>query len=254
MKRFDRIVEITKKAVSLLVVFACLGMVMSSVKDAFSSKKNESNRVGANASVDYSTLTMNCLGDSVTAGGTSYPSYTTYVKTQLGLKQVRNYGVGGTTIATSKSNSFIDRYSSMDTNAQIVSVFGGLNDYDYTSIGDPDDTDTATLYGAFNTLIPALIEMYPNAYIFIIAPYAHWSNSKGQIVDETCVYPTGHTPVDINQAILNVGELHDIDVLDLWSILDTEESSFYDGVHPNEEFVETVLAPVIVEFIKANYI
>ena len=117
----------------------------------------------------FSTLTMNCLGDSVTAGGgESWPSYTTYVQSILDMNKVNNYGKGGTTIADVKDNCFLDRYTSMATEADIVCVLGGFNDYDYTSMGTIDDTDTSTFYGALNTLIPALQEMYPNSYIFII--------------------------------------------------------------------------------------
>ena len=66
-----------------------------------------------------------------------------------------------------------ERYTAMDNNADIISVFGGVNDAGGstpTTMGDMSSTETNTFYGAYKTLIEGLINKYPNKIICAFTP------------------------------------------------------------------------------------
>jgi lysophospholipase L1-like esterase len=128
-------------------------------------------------------LKWNVLGDSVTEGtyiddqtGVANISYHEALARQYGIK-ITNYGIGGTTITKSKDNSgngFVERYAGMSDNADIVTVFGGINDYAWsggTPVGTFGSTDTNTMYGAMDALCKGLIQKYPTKKLGFILPY-----------------------------------------------------------------------------------
>ena len=204
--------------------------------------------------VDFSKLSINFLGDSITAGCGNYaPTYVPTVQEILNFLNFNNYGVGGSTIADVSDYSFIDRYPSMTNNADIILVFGGINDASSgVEMGNIDDTNSGTFYGALNTLVLGLQKKYPSSYIFLVTPYMLYSPDHYQMWDETLKLPSGYTRYDYNVAIKAIGEKYGIDVLDLWD-LNTDESCFVDGVHPTVDFCSNTLAPTIAQFIKDNY-
>lgn len=204
--------------------------------------------------VDFSKLSMNCLGDSVTAGGCGENncSYVPELKSILGIGTCRNYSVGGSPISDIRDNSFIDRYTSMDDNADIVFVFGGFNDFS-VEIGNADDLSSNTFCGALNTLIIGLQEKYPSAYIFFVAPYRQYNSSSDKMFEGSEIMPSGHAYADYNMAIRNVCERHNIDVLDLYHDINIDKNCLIDRSHPTCDFANNVLAPTIAQFIKDNY-
>lgn len=119
-----------------------------------------------------------CLGDSFTYGVATYVSKLN----DRYLSHAINYGVassrivldttsGGTTIA-----SFLNRYSAMDNDADIITVFGGINDaYDLgsgaLSLGTIESAlDTTTFYGGLKLLVTNLMKKYPDKQIIGIVP------------------------------------------------------------------------------------
>ena len=119
-----------------------------------------------------------CLGDSFTYGVATYVAK----MNSRYLSNAKNYGVassrivldatsGGTTI-----QSFLNRYASMDDDADIITVFGGINDsYDIGAgvldIGDINSAlDTTTFYGGFKLLVTNLMRKYPDKQIIGIIP------------------------------------------------------------------------------------
>lgn len=126
------------------------------------------------------------LGDSFTAGTTSYTSY--IVERTKCIEY--NYGVGGTRISLDSDSaglSFIHRVAGMDENLDIVCVFGGINDaskYDLTNslYGTIDDaimtdeeiadgeTEPSSFYSAVKTLLSQLIYKYPEKLIVMVIP------------------------------------------------------------------------------------
>ncbi|CAH1230647.1 hypothetical protein PAECIP111891_06709 [Paenibacillus allorhizoplanae] len=125
------------------------------------------------------------LGDSVTEGSywdnefvsTPLVEVVTYhqrLAADYGIS-VTNYGIGGTKItATSDSQGFCQRYSAMSNTADIVTVFGGINDYadaTTTPIGTFGSSDTSTIYGAMKVLCEGLLQKYPTQKLGFILPF-----------------------------------------------------------------------------------
>ena len=101
------------------------------------------------------------------------PVYSYLIGNRTGC-DVRNIAVGGTTICyydtygfTKPENGIMYRTDFSD--ADIITIYYGINDsHNYIPIGDIDDMDPTTFYGAFNVALDYLTKNYPNAKIGII--------------------------------------------------------------------------------------
>ncbi len=209
--------------------------------------------------LDYVGKIMNCLGDSITYGfipdnGEQMDKpYPTILQEKLGLSDCRNYGISSSTLSDNYESMSI-RYANMNNNADIISVFGGTNDYGRNAtLGELGDTENKTVYGALDVLCNGLINKYPKAFIFFMTPLRR--------ADKVGVNASGFTLEDIAKAIKEVCYKYSIPVLDLY-----EKGGFHiekeifrniyggnDRIHPNQDFVEQHLAPMIEKFIRANY-
>lgn len=206
------------------------------------------------------------LGDSITYGhGVADPDNVFSVRIARETGAVtRNFGISGTRIAhqTKATNeqwdqNFCDRVLKMDTDADIVVVFGGTNDYGH---GDaPFGTDLCrtpdTFYGALHTLYTSLIEKYPTAVIAVLTPL-HRLNETGRVVNEIGT-PNGHPLSDYVAAIRQVAEEYSLPVLDLYagggiqpSVEAQRQALCPDGLHPNDAG-HALLARRIIAFLKA---
>lgn len=125
---------------------------------------------------NWNGKTMNCLGDSLTAGdvvgnGTMGTPWTSYITSLTGVATVRNYGQNGTKLSSTDASAFVNRYTSMNSQADIISVWGGTNDFCFgATLGVLGDTTNTTFYGSLDVLIRGLYGMYPNAEIFFVTP------------------------------------------------------------------------------------
>lgn len=191
----------------------------------------------------YKDTYGNFLGDSITQGVGTTKQYHQFTKEQLGLKDVRNYGIGGTCITNIESNNFISRYLSMDNNAELIVVFGGTNDFGHhMPLGDINSTDDKTFYGALKVLCEGLINKYPGKTIIFITPLNRNCDKfpadgcpKGQKTNNL-----GYKLEDYVNAIKEVVPMYSIPAYDLFS-----NSNLYpyntsiitnfmpDGLHPN---------------------
>jgi len=196
---------------------------------------------------------INFLGDSITEGaGTSCPEATFHaiLKKQYGLKEARNYGIGGTRIARqteitslARDRDFILRTRLMEKDADVIVVFGGTNDFGsgQAPLGSIDNMDMHTFYGGVHTLIRALIEKYYDKQIVFITPLHRFSESNfiGAWKPEGVVQ---HPLKDYVYAIKEVCEYYSVPVLDLFAAgeLCGNTPEWYtkympDGLHPNDE-------------------
>ena len=202
---------------------------------------------------------MNALGDSITYGAGGTVPYTDVVKNILGLNTVRNYGVSGSAIATrsGRTDSFVERYSSMDNDADIIYVMGGTNDF-WTNVplGSINDTTSDTFYGALKILCEGLINKYPNAFIFFGTPPKGWRSSGYYNEGPNA---NGDTMEDFNKAIKEVCGLYTIPVLDVKHELGIDPSipihfSTYtsDGIHYNNAGYER-MGKLIARFIESKF-
>lgn len=124
------------------------------------------------------------LGDSITEGvGVSdivNNRFDNVLLRECNLKKVNNYGVGGTRIAhqtfpSSKPRhdlEFCGRAFDMDPSADIIVVYGGVNDYFHgdASFGTYDDTERTTFCGSVYWLCNFIKETYPNSVHVFLAP------------------------------------------------------------------------------------
>ena len=211
-----------------------------------------------NTYATFHDLTYAAIGDSITFGfdvpkfGAQMDEpYPTLIKKKLKLKQVYNYGVSGATLTNHEGFfSLSDYYKEMEDNIDIISVLGGINDYNSNIIplGTINDQNNNTIYGALNTLTTGLKEKYPNSYIFFMTPYK-CGHDKG-------INALGYSLNDICIAIKEVCNNNNLDVLDLYTYGNIEidfNNPDSDKLHPTQDFIRKYTAPQISNFIKNNY-
>lgn len=135
----------------------------------------------------FENLKIGCLGDSITYGlGASDRSKTSYVSLlKNDFAEVNNYGIGGCRITKcpDRTDSLVERYSSLPDDLDVITVFGGANDMSYTvggvsttiPKGNADSTTITEFNGALNVLFKGLRSKYKdkNKEIICIVPYEH---------------------------------------------------------------------------------
>ena len=133
--------------------------------------------------MEFKNIKINFLGDSITEGsGASEPAkcYVSQVAKITGA-DCRNYGIGGTRIASQQTPSaeerhdrdFCMRVAEMDEDADVIVVFGGTNDFGHgdAPFGEFADRTVNTYYGAMHTLFTSLIEKYTTSKIVVLTAY-----------------------------------------------------------------------------------
>ena len=203
--------------------------------------------------VSFSDLTYVSFGDSITWG--KYPqynglymekSYPVLVGEILGLKQVVNCAVSGSTIAFHEDlTNLTTQLTDAPSEADIVSVMIGVNDYTFMStLGTIEDSDISTVYGGLNVIVNALKEKYPDAFIFFMTPYPCYNPAWGDITQQ-----------EIVQAIKEVCAANSIPCLDMYNYgnFTLVNDPNTDGVHPTQEFTNSYTAPQVAEYIRLNY-
>ena len=191
----------------------------------------------------YKNKTINCLGDSITSDySDDNSSWVEMLHRALPVKKINTYGIAGTTVADDgiRNDCFAKRFLDMDKTADVIIVFGGINDFNRSILlGDISSSRITEFYGALKVVCRGLIEMYPEADIFFITPmhafgfkdYPHWNtkNEAGKILK------------DYRNAIIDVCEYYNIPVLDLYSVSgitpdvpENKEIMLPDGLHPSK--------------------
>ena len=187
---------------------------------------------------------ISCIGDSITQGvGNDNISWTHYLEEMLPVKRVNNYGIAGTKVAYREDceESFVERYLDIESESDIIIVFGGINDFNHGfALGTRDSRDISTYYGALNTIADGLQNKFPYADILFITPmkafgfknYPHWNTLNKD----------GHKLIEYRNAMMEVAQDHSIVVLDLFSesglmpdIPSIKEKMLPDGLHPSHE-------------------
>ncbi len=218
-------------------------------------------------------LTVNFLGDSITEGsGVSNIAENRYdnrLKKAYGFKAANNYGIGGTRFAHQEKPSEKPRYDlcfcgrayNMDPNADLVVVYGGVNDYIHgdAHFGTMDDRTPETFCGAVYFLMETLKTLYPGKPIVFMTP-AH-CNFKGtsdkEVSPRPMKKPDAQPLVEYVKVVKARGAEFGIPVLDLFENLgidpnNEEDKARYteDGLHFNDDG-QGILARVLGEFLTA---
>lgn len=189
---------------------------------------------------------MNVIGDSITEGvGVSCADkiYLNLIKEKEGLAVARNYGISGTRIARQADDpgrAYIERYTQMDDDADIIVVFGGTNDFGHGSapIGTMEDRTPDTFYGACHLLFEGLIKKFPLATIVIMTPLQRgWGAENNRIHPDKVGVPL----IEFSKILKEVAEYYALPVLDLYAAsgihpqIDCNREAFCpDGLHPND--------------------
>lgn len=96
-----------------------------------------------------------------------------------------NYGIGGSPLASNGSTGVVDRYASMDNDADYIIVWSGTNDSGSADhIGTENSTDITTFYGALNAICDGLHTKYPTGRIMFITPFR--DDNKAQAIMTAC--------------------------------------------------------------------
>lgn len=197
---------------------------------------------------DDKKLVINALGDSITYGsGTENSSnvYANQVAKSLGADKVNNYGLPSSPISNTvnlalsaeenEKLSFLDRAKDMDRDADIIFVFGGVNDYSLNvPLGHKNDRSPETFSGSLNTLFRELERNYPKSSIIALTPLKRY--------DQVGVNAAGHHLEDyanrINTIADKYDQVHTIDLFHADSLDFTQGSDIellVDGLHPSDE-------------------
>ena len=196
---------------------------------------------------------INFLGDSITEGHSveDIPNnrYDNVLKSMCGLKEVYNYGIGGTRIAHQNKPSekarwdlnFCGRAYDLYPNADIIVVYGGVNDYYHGDavFGEVGDKTRETFCGSVDFLLSILHELYPGSQVVFMTP-AHCLNDAKPSVSLHKTVP-GYPLIKYVRAIEEIASLHDVPVLNLYEKLpidpnDPEDCQKYtaEGLHFND--------------------
>ena len=143
---------------------------------------------------------INCLGDSFTAPSDSWCQK---LSSRIGCK-CNNYGISLSRIAIDlfdenneiKAPSFLSRYNTMDQDADITIIFGGINDAASIKTGDLElgninsALNNTTFYGALKLLITNIKSYMPGKKIIGIIPPDFAPNANYQttlpLVQQAC--------------------------------------------------------------------
>lgn len=207
----------------------------------------------------FSGMTISALGSSITMGAGIERPYVDVLADILGMREAYNYGISWSTLGYKEDcdcehplfpedyhhDPMVFRYAEIES-ADIICVCGGFNDFGVElPLGNIDDTEATTFYGALNVLFASLKREYPDSYIFMMTGFHYFEGySNGN----------GDSWASFNTAMKEVCEKYGIDCMDVYTsfpfnyLYDT-----YDGVHMTQEFTSEIWAPAIAEFIKENF-
>lgn len=195
-------------------------------------------------------IIINCLGDSTTWGENGFNtggpeiSWVHQLPNLLPNITTRNYGQRSSRIAANRSDSFLERYKTMDDEADIIFVMGGVNDFlNDIPMGYFGSTNPTTFYGALHQLLSGLYRKYPHAQLIFATPAKEkFTKHNGR------TYPNSfqlngqyHSQIDYVNAIKQVCDRFSIPVIDLYSIsgispfLAAQQPLMPDGLHYTAE-------------------
>ena len=224
--------------------------------------------------MDIKGFKVNFLGDSITEGvgvaDIANCRYDNRLAKMCGLSATNNYGIGGTRLAHQIHVSekprhdlcFCGRVYNMDTTADMVVVYGGVNDYIHgdAPFGQIGDTTPATFCGGVYFLMNYLRENYAGKPVVFMTPARCLYNG---IVDDREISchaakrPGGKPLLAYVEAIQETAKMFGIPVLDLYHTMpiDPHDPAHYeayttDGLHFNDAGHE-IMAQCLKNFVEA---
>ena len=191
------------------------------------------------------------LGDSITEGvGPSVIDnvYWKVLERNTGAL-CYGFGVSGSRIAAQRvpgpypesEVNFVTRADDMIPDADIVVVFGGVNDFAHgdAPFGCHNDRTDATFCGAVHVLMEKLMERYPNGQVVFMTPL-HYEFEDDVGINHYGVRRCGNLQRYVD-AIMEAAAFYGIPVLDLFrtssiqpKVPFNKQLNMPDGIHPND--------------------
>lgn len=215
---------------------------------------NNAKKVWLNtASLSTRIKKIACLGDSITEGvnasGWQWHRYIDSWCKGNGIETtVINLGIGGTLVSDAVGNTaqaFVRRLDTIPTDADVVVVFGGTNDWgNNATLGAISDTGTITFYGAYKHILEWLAVNRPNAKVLTITPLKRYYRGSGTVWKNAQTEPNskGNLLGDYVQAVKEVSDLYAVPCVDLHNdsglnpVLEVVRTRYMgDGLHPTAE-------------------
>ena len=234
---------------------------MSSHKQTMRANEQDRKTISEN-DIDFSEIKIACLGDSITQA-VNLEALENYqelawphiLKEALGAKAVVNLGIGGSSIGRYWADAFVDRYTEIPEDTDLIFVMGGTNDgfcASFVEFGNSGERAPRTFWGDLDELMDDLKENYPDAEVIFLTPLP---NSLQDYLKAERKYLMSQEKFP--EVIITLAEEHGMEVFDLYNsnILDGHDKDnilhlMPDGVHPNAEGYRILGEHVAAELIR----
>ena len=213
------------------------------------------------------------LGDSITegCGVKNIPAcrYDNRIHERFELAAHYNYGIGGTRLAHQMVPSENPRYDlcfcgrayNMNKSADVIVVYGGVNDYIHGDayFGTLEDTTPKTFCGAVYFLMKLLLQLYPGKPIVFMTPaHMHFCGHSDKFPSPRAVKKPDAQPLSAYVEVIKArGAELGVHVIDLFEKLPIDPNNeddkikyTTDGLHFNDDG-HAVLAKVLGDFLEA---
>lgn len=214
------------------------------------------------STLDVSDKKIACLGDSITQAANlenmedyQQYSYPTKLAEILGVKEVVNLGIGGSSIGRYWQNAFVERYMEIPKDTDLILVMGGTNDgfcLHKENVGNFEERSPRTLIGDLNELMRGLKENYPDSEIVFITPLPNvlhdiLRKERSELMSQRVI-------VD---SIIALAREYEYDVIDLYdsNLLDSHDAAVIsnympDGVHCNPDGYQILAEHIAADLIR----
>ena len=234
---------------------------MSSHKQTMLANEQDRKTISGN-DIDFSEIKIACLGDSITQAVNldtldhyQELAWPHILKEALGAEEVVNLGIGGSSIGRYWADAFVDRYTEIPKDTDLIFVMGGTNDgfcASFVEFGNSGERAPRTFWGDLDELMDGLKENYPDAEVIFLTPLP---NSLHDYLKAERKYLMSQEKFP--EVIITLAEEHGMEVFDLYNsnILDGHDKDnilhlMPDGVHPNAEGYRILGEHVAAELIR----
>lgn len=211
---------------------------------------------------DFSNMKLACLGDSVTAASNldneeNYEqySYPAKLKELLGAEEVYNLGIGGSSVGRYWLEPFVDRYTEIPEDTDIIIIMGGYNDgfcATEAEFGSLDERAYNTFCGDLDELMRGLKENYPDALVYFATPMACSLHTTLMYKNEKLLPQEAYV-----QAMGELSEEYGFEFLDLYNLdflnshdMDVINEYIPDGTHGNHAGYQVLAERFAAEIVK----